>query len=52
MLGELVKTISEGMFDAGYYQVTFDASELSSGTYIYSFESIGFAGTKKMMLIK
>jgi hypothetical protein len=52
MLGELVKTISEGMYDAGYYQITFDASELSSGTYIYRLESNTFLETKKMMIIK
>ncbi|HEX9253803.1 MAG TPA: T9SS type A sorting domain-containing protein [Ignavibacteriaceae bacterium] len=52
MLGELVKTISEGTYEAGYYSVSFDAAELSSGTYIYRIESENFTETKKMILMK
>ena len=52
MLGELVRTISEGIYEAGYYNIIFDASELSSGTYIYRLESNNFTDTKKMILIR
>jgi hypothetical protein len=52
MLGELVKTVSEGMYESGYYNITFDASGLSSGTYIYRLESDSFVETKKMLMIK
>jgi hypothetical protein len=52
MLGELIKTVSEGMYESGYYNITFDASELSSGTYIYRLESNDFIETKKMLMIK
>jgi hypothetical protein len=52
MLGELVKTISEGTYEVGYYSVSFDAAELSSGTYIYRIESENFTETKKMILLR
>ena len=36
----------------GKYQVTFDASNLTSGVYFYKLETAGFIETKRMMLIK
>lgn len=51
-LGELVATIADGMYQAGYYKIMFDASKLSSGTYIYRLESSDFVEVKKMILIK
>jgi hypothetical protein len=52
ILGEQVKTIAEGIYETGYYKVTFDATSLPSGTYIYRLESNEFVETKKMILIK
>jgi hypothetical protein len=52
MLGELVDTIADGTYEAGYHKVTFDASNLSSGAYIYRIESPAFVQVKKMVLIK
>ncbi len=52
MLGELVKTLSEGIYEAGYYNITFDAAGLSSGTYIYRIESEKFRESKKMILLR
>lgn len=52
MLGELVATVAEGMYEAGYYNIEFDAAGLSSGTYIYRLESNNFTETKKMILIR
>jgi flagellar hook assembly protein FlgD len=52
ILGEQVKTIAEGIYETGYYKVTFDATSLPSGTYIYRLESNEFVDTKKMILIK
>lgn len=52
MLGELVETIAEGMYESGYHKVTFNASTLPSGTYIYRMESSEFVQVKKMVLIK
>lgn len=52
MLGEQITTIADGMFEAGYHKVTFNASSLPSGTYIYRLESSEFVQVKKMILIK
>ena len=52
ILGELVETIIEGNYEVGNYKVTFNASNLSSGVYIYRIESSEFVQTKKMMLLK
>jgi hypothetical protein len=37
---------------AGYYNVVFNASNLSSGLYFYSIRSGDFLSTKKMLLLK
>lgn len=37
---------------AGSYSVTFDASNLSSGLYLYRLKVSNFIDTKKMMLSK
>jgi Secretion system C-terminal sorting domain len=52
VLGELVKTIAEGFYEAGTHSISFDASSLPSGTYIYRIESNNFVQTKKMLLLK
>jgi hypothetical protein len=51
-LGELVDTIAEGTYEAGYHKVTFNNSSLSSGAYIYRIESIQYVQTRKMLLLK
>ena len=50
--GQLVKTLIEGIRSSGYHSVEFDASELSSGIYFYTFTSDSFVQTKKMILLK
>lgn len=55
--GELVKTLVSEVQAAGSYSVTFDASQLASGTYIYRLTATDAAGknftdTKKMLLMK
>lgn len=52
ILGELVKTIAEGIYEAGYHKVIFEANDLTSGTYIYRVESSEFVQTRKMLLLK
>lgn len=52
MLGELVETLAEGTYEAGYHKVTFNASALPSGAYIYRIESSDFVQVGKMILIK
>ena len=51
-LGELVKRLVDNLYAAGNHSVTFNASALPSGVYIYRMESKSFTASKKMMLIK
>lgn len=51
--GELVSTLVNGAeFESGNYKVTFDASRLASGTYVYSLTNGNNIVTKKMTLLK
>ncbi len=52
MLGEMVQSLAEGSYEAGYHKVTFNASSLPSGAYIYRIESSEFVQVRKMILIK
>jgi hypothetical protein len=52
MIGELVETLAEGTYDAGYHKATLNAQNLPSGAYIYRIESSEFVQVKKMILIK
>jgi flagellar hook assembly protein FlgD len=52
MLGEQIKTIANGSYEAGYHKVVMDAANLPSGTYIYRLESSDFVQVKKMILLK
>jgi hypothetical protein len=50
--GQLVNTLVSGAMDAGNHSVTFDASNLSSGVYLYTIEAGAFTATNKMVLVK
>jgi hypothetical protein len=57
MLGQEVAQIAEKDFQAGNHNVEFNASNLSSGAYIYTLEAVGenginFKSTKKMLLLR
>ncbi|MGE5351491.1 MAG: T9SS type A sorting domain-containing protein [Acidobacteriota bacterium] len=52
MLGQEVATLVHAQQNAGSYEVSFDASRLSSGIYLYNLTSGSFSSTKKMMLVK
>lgn len=52
ILGEEVANLVEGKVTAGSHSVEFDASNLSSGTYIYRLTAGKFVSTKKMILLK
>jgi subtilisin family serine protease len=56
VVGERVASLVNSSLEAGYHSVDFDASSLSSGTYVYQLNATGqegtFVETKKMLLMK
>ena len=52
VLGRLIKTLVNENKSAGRYEVEFNASELSSGLYLYKISAVGFEQTRKMVLLK
>jgi len=52
ILGEEVATLLNEELTAGNHKVTFDASQLPSGIYVYSLKANGKVLSKKMALIK
>ena len=52
ILGQAVATLVDGNQNAGSYEVSFNASALSSGVYFYRIQSGSFEAVKKMMLLK
>jgi subtilisin-like proprotein convertase family protein len=50
--GREVRTLVNNEMNAGTYNVDFDASNLSSGTYFYKIETTGFSDVKKMVVVK
>ena len=51
-LGELVRELVNEVKEAGSYSVMFNASNLSSGIYIYMLRTSEFTENKKMILLK
>ena len=52
MLGEEVATLVEGDAGAGNYTVTFNASNLASGIYMYRLEGENVSISRKLVLLK
>jgi len=52
MLGQEVAVVASERFSAGEHSVSFDATSLSSGIYIYRLQAAGKTLTKQMTLIK
>lgn len=57
IIGQEVATLVNGSYSAGVHKVNFDASNLTSGLYIYTISAAGIDGssynmTRKMMLTK
>jgi hypothetical protein len=51
-LGQQVAFLQNGEQEAGYHDVKFDGSGLSSGVYFYRIESGSFVETRKLILLK
>lgn len=52
VLGQKVETLVNGAKSAGTHNVDIDASELSSGTYLYRIEAGGVTKTGRMTVVK
>jgi len=57
VIGRHVKTLVDGIREAGSYSVTFDGTDLSSGVYFYLIQASDgkgslFTNTKRMVLLK
>ncbi len=52
LTGQHLRTLVSGHQAAGSYEVSFDASNLSAGIYIYQLKSDGLVLTNKMLLVK
>jgi hypothetical protein len=52
MLGREVQVIADEFKEVGSYEVSFDASALSSGTYFYKINAGMFTNIKKMVVLK
>ncbi|MAZ61504.1 MAG: hypothetical protein CMG50_04935, partial [Candidatus Marinimicrobia bacterium] len=54
IVGQEVAILAEGMYEANIngHQLTWDASNVSSGVYIVRAESLGKVSTQKLMLLK
>jgi len=52
LLGQVVATLVSGYKDAGTYNLTWDATDVSSGMYFVKAQADGFTATQKLMLIK
>ncbi len=50
--GQVVATLVDGVRDASIHEVSFDASQLSSGIYFYRIEAGDFSAVRKMVLMK
>jgi len=50
--GKQVAELVNGFLKAGYYETSFDATSLPSGTYFYKLQTNDFVSTKKMILVK
>ena len=52
ILGREVVTLIEENMEAGLHELTFDASSINSGIYLYRIETDNFVESKRMILIK
>ena len=52
VFGQKIVVLTDGFRQAGYHEITFDASVLASGVYYYTLNTGSFTDIKKMVLIK
>ncbi|MBI3195789.1 MAG: T9SS type A sorting domain-containing protein, partial [Ignavibacteriae bacterium] len=52
LIGVEVATLVDGVQDAGYKSVSWDASNVTSGVYFYRLQSSSFIETRSLILMK
>jgi hypothetical protein len=52
LIGEEVSVLVNGQVESGFYEVSFDASDLPSGAYFYRLQAGNTVQIKKMLLMK
>ncbi len=52
IMGQRVAVLASGSYQAGQHTVSFDATDLASGIYVYRLQAGSFTKTQKMMLVK
>ncbi len=52
ILGKEIATLVDGIQEAGSHSTTFDATNLSSGIYLYKLTAGSFTETKRMLVLK
>ena len=52
MLGQEVASIVSEELSTGQYNYNWDASDFSSGVYVYKLETSGYVDTKKLIVLK
>ncbi len=52
LLGEEITTLVNKALQPGVYEITFDATDLTSGIYYYRLESDNYSSTRKMLVLK
>ncbi|MBK8549780.1 MAG: T9SS type A sorting domain-containing protein [Ignavibacteria bacterium] len=52
MNGREVETLVNDFQNAGYYNISFNSKNISSGVYFYKLTTNDFSDTKRMILIK
>ena len=52
MMGRVVSSLVNDLYEPGYHEVNWDASQQSSGIYFVKFQAGSYFTTQKLMLIK
>ena len=52
LLGQSIATLANGYMEKGTYDLTWDASDVSSGMYFVKAQAGGFTTTQKLLLVK
>lgn len=52
LVGQSVRVLVDGYQNAGYYEVSFDATDLPAGIYLYKLQVGDYSSVKRMTLVK